>query len=226
MDCSIRLHVADNVSRERIPEAKSRVEKMHLLRESLRERLAEANERMAKYYNRNHIPKQFKKGQLVKLSTRNFRFKYPKLAPRWVGPFRITERIGGQAYRLALPTKYARLHDVFPVQFLEEYHPRQGDHETLPLPELVEDQEEWEVQEVRDSKTIDGVLHYLVKWTGWPSEYDSWEPAPHLANAPKKIQEFEKQKKRVSTKEPERADVRDLIMEERPPKKARRMRKT
>jgi len=52
------------------------------------------------------------------------------------------------------------------------------------------------VQEIRDAKTFDGVLHYLVKWVGWPSEYDSWEPAEHLVGAPKKVKEFERARKR------------------------------
>jgi hypothetical protein len=51
------------------------------------------------------------------------------------------------------------------------------------------------VQEICDAQTFDGALHYLVKWTGWLSEYDSWEPAEHLAKAPKKIQEFEHARK-------------------------------
>jgi hypothetical protein len=228
MDCSIRLHldVADNASRERIPEARARVEKLHELRRKLRERLAEANERMAKYYNRNHIPKQFKKGQLVKLSTKNIRLKYPKLAPRWIGPFRVIERIGGQAYRLALPEKYSRLHDVFPVQLLEDYHLRGQDIDFLPMPDLEEDEDEWEVQEVRDAKKIDGIQHYLVKWAGWPSEYDSWEPAHHLKNAPRKIREFEASLKRASRKTARKRpvqsdsdvddDARDLLLESTP----------
>ena len=194
MDCNIRLHLPDTTTK--IPEASARIEKLHQLRQSLRERLAQANERMAKYYNRNHVPKQFKKGQLVKLSTRNLRLKCPKLAPRWIGPFRILERIGAQAYRLALPDVYSRLHDVFPIQFLEDYHLRQGDDNThLPMPELEDEQDEWEIQEIRNAKKFDGALHYLVKWTGWPSEYDSWEPADNLKNAPQKIKEFERRKR-------------------------------
>jgi hypothetical protein len=43
MDCTIRFRVADNVSSERIPEAKARVERLHELRQKLRGRLAEAN---------------------------------------------------------------------------------------------------------------------------------------------------------------------------------------
>ena len=197
MDCSIRLHLPEDPHQERVPEARSRLEKLHELRQLLRDRLAEARERMAKYYNRKHIPKQFKKGQLVKLSARNLKFKHPKLAPRWLGPFRILERIGAQAYRLALPDKYQRVHNVFPVQFLEDYHTRNNDDNlSLPMPDLEDDNDEWEVQEIRDSKTFTGVLHYLVKWQGWPSEYDSWEPALHLTNAPQKIKEFEHLKKR------------------------------
>lgn len=69
------------------------------------------------------------------------------------------------------------------------------------MPDLVDEQEEWEVQEIRD-----GVLDYLVKWTGWPSEYDSWEPAEHLTGAPTKIKEFECAKKR---KRKEQADSED-----------------
>ena len=30
---------------------------------------------MARYYNANHIPKQFKVGDWIKLSTKNLRFK-------------------------------------------------------------------------------------------------------------------------------------------------------
>ena len=79
--------------------------------------------------------------------------------------------IGSQAYRLALPEQYERLHDVFPIQLLEEYHAR-DEQETLPLPELEDDLDEYEVEEIREKRTIKGKLHYLIKWTGWPSEYN------------------------------------------------------
>jgi hypothetical protein len=79
-------------------------------------------------------------------------------------------------------------------RILEAYHARDGE-EPLPMPDLATE-EEWEIQEIRDSKRFGGALYYLVKWTCWPSEYDSWEPAEHLANAPKKVTEFEKTRKR------------------------------
>src|SRR5437667_11200413 len=91
---------------------------------------------MAAYYNACHVPKQFKTGSFVKLSTKNLKLKYPKLAPRWIGPFRILKQIGGQAYELALPEKYARLHPVFPLQLLEEYHLRHDDDVLMKMLKL------------------------------------------------------------------------------------------
>ena len=42
----------------------------------------------------------------------------------------------------------------------------------MPLPELEDNPEEYEVEEIREKRTIRGKTHYLVKWTGWPLEYN------------------------------------------------------
>jgi hypothetical protein len=96
-----------------------------------------------------------------------------------------------------LPNKYSCLHDVFPVQLLEDYHQREGNENEGkgPLPDLIEEQEEWEVQEICNAQKFNRALHYLIKWTGWPSEYDSWEPAKHLAKASRRVHKFEKKQK-------------------------------
>ena len=217
-DCEIRIDVADNVIERRIPAAKDRVEKLHKLRQELRLRLVEAQERMATYYNTRHVPKQFKIGDLVKLSTKNLKLKCRKLSPRWIGPFRVLERIGGQAYRLALPTKYARLHPVFPIQLLEDYHRCHNDTELMAMPDLEDPQDEWDVEEVRDKRRIQGTIHYLVKWAGWPSEYNSYEPASHLAGAPKAVADYERKLKR-KRKEASQANVDEASDSEGAPRK-------
>ena len=45
-----------------------------------------------------------------------------KLSPRFIGPYEILERVGPVAYRLALPLKLAKLHDVFHVSMFRRYH--------------------------------------------------------------------------------------------------------
>ncbi|GKC08645.1 hypothetical protein Tco_1000255, partial [Tanacetum coccineum] len=46
--------------------------------------------------------------------------KKGKLAPRYVGPFEITERIGLVAYRLRLPQDLNGVHDMFHVSNLKK----------------------------------------------------------------------------------------------------------
>jgi transposase InsO family protein len=190
----IDISAEDSTTKGEIPAARDRIEKLQELRNKLREELFNSQERQAKYYNQKHQPRLFKRGNLVKLSTRNLRLKNKKLQPRWIGPFRILERIGFQAYRLALPEKYSQLHDVFPIQLIEEYKPRKG-QPLLPLPDLEEDAE-WEVEEVKDQAEIKGQLCYLVKWEGWPTEYNQWVPAEDMEHAQSAIKRYERLKKR------------------------------
>ena len=197
-DPEFHVDVADDIPRGEIPAARDRVEKLYKLRMALREQLLKAQERQMRYYNQRHTPIEFKRGSLVKLSTCNLKLKDKKLQPRFVGPFRVTEVVGTQAYRLALPEQYARLHDVFPVQLLERYHQsddqREGDIK-LPLPELEDDPNKYKLKEIRDKKTIRGQIHYLVKWTGWPSEYNQWVPEDGMANAHEMVRSFEKSRR-------------------------------
>ena len=76
----------------------------------------------AKYYDKKRKDVHFQAGDLVLLSTRNIRLKGTpaKLQKRFVGPFQITEVIGQQAYRLALPEDW-KIHPVFHVSLLKDW---------------------------------------------------------------------------------------------------------
>ena len=49
--------------------------------------------------------------------------KRGKLAPRYIRPFEILERVGTVAYRLALPPCFSSVHEVFHVSMLRMYTP-------------------------------------------------------------------------------------------------------
>jgi hypothetical protein len=195
INLNLDLDLEDELPRG-VPAAKDRIEKLHQLRQTLRDHWAEAVETQQRNYNQKHKPIQFKKGDLVGLSTRHLRFKGSsrKLAPRFIGPFRILERIGQQAYRLALPNKYAQLHNVFPVQLLEPWSIRAGE-DILPMPDLDDEDPEWEVEEVKAKQVFKGITYYLVKWAGWPTEYNQWIPADDMTNCQRLISQFEKTRK-------------------------------
>ena len=63
---------------------------------------------------------------------------------------------------------------------------------------------------------MEGTLYYLVKWTGWPSEYNSYKPASYLENTPDVIRAFERKLKR---KQKARQDEDD---DETPPRPSKR----
>ncbi|XP_059635216.1 uncharacterized protein LOC132277372 [Cornus florida] len=68
--------------------------------------------------------------ELIELTTEKVRViqqrimrfgKKGKLSPRYIGPYKILERIGAVAYQLELPEELSRLHDVFHVSMLRKY---------------------------------------------------------------------------------------------------------
>ena len=62
------------------------------------------------------------------------------------------------------------------------------------MPNL-EDDQEWEIKEVKDKTKQKGETYYLVKWEGWPTEYNLWIPERSMENAKEAIQRFERQQK-------------------------------
>nr|GFD25315.1 putative reverse transcriptase domain-containing protein [Tanacetum cinerariifolium] len=48
--------------------------------------------------------------------------KRGKLNPRYVGPFKVLERIGDVAYKLDLPEELSRVHNAFHVSNLKKCH--------------------------------------------------------------------------------------------------------
>ncbi|KAF5824265.1 putative nucleotidyltransferase, Ribonuclease H [Helianthus annuus] len=86
----------------------------------IRNRMAAARDRQKSYADKRRKPLEFAVGDHVILKVSPWKGvvcfgKRGKLNPRYVGPFKILERIGKVAYKLGLPAELGNVHDVFHV---------------------------------------------------------------------------------------------------------------
>ncbi|GKA78202.1 putative reverse transcriptase domain-containing protein [Tanacetum coccineum] len=91
----------------------------------IKERLKAARDRQKSYADNRRKPLEFEVGDRVLLKVSPWKGavwfgKKGKLAPRYVGPFEILERLGPVAYRLRLPQELNSVHDTFYVSNLEK----------------------------------------------------------------------------------------------------------
>jgi hypothetical protein len=104
----------------------------------IRESLKVAQSRQKSYAEKRR-DLSFKIGDFIYLKvspmrgTHRFKVK-EKLAPRYVGPFKIVDRKGEVAYQLELPPQLSDVHDVFHMSQLKKC--LRVPEEQLPLEEL------------------------------------------------------------------------------------------
>ncbi|GJX83396.1 putative reverse transcriptase domain-containing protein [Tanacetum coccineum] len=92
---------------------------------TIRQRLQAARDRQRSYANVRRKPLEFQVRDrvMLKVSTRKgvIRFgKRGKLNPRYIGPFKILDRVGLVAYKLELPEELSNVHSIFYVSNLKK----------------------------------------------------------------------------------------------------------
>ena len=131
------------------------------------------------------------------LSTKNIKLKHPgsrKLLPKYLGPFRVIRVVNPVAYELALPASMSQVHPVFHVSLLAEYR-SDGCVQPPPPPIELDEELEYEVEAILDKRTRKRgrllIPEYLIKWTGYGHEHNSWEPLSNLTHCVESIRAFE-----------------------------------
>ncbi|WVZ93134.1 LOW QUALITY PROTEIN: hypothetical protein U9M48_039140, partial [Paspalum notatum var. saurae] len=156
----------------------------------IQENLKRAQSRQKSYSDRRRRPLVFKEGDHVYLRVSPMKGVHRfgvkgKLAPRYVGPFKISEKCGPVAYRLELPPRLAAVHDIFHVSQLKR---------CLRVPEEEIDTSQVQIEpdltyEARPVKVLDRkqrstrrstVTMYKVQWSEHTEEEATWETEEYL----------------------------------------------
>ncbi|GJR10548.1 putative reverse transcriptase domain-containing protein [Tanacetum coccineum] len=151
----------------------------------IKERLKAARDRQKSYADNRRKPLEFEVGDQVLLKVLPWkgvvRFGTKgKLAPRYVGPFEILERIGPVAYRLRLPQELSSVHDTFHVSNLKKCLADENMH--VPLKEIkvdktlhfVEEPVEIMDREIKKLK-CSRILIVMVYWYSKRGPKFTWE---------------------------------------------------
>ena len=130
-------------------------------------------------------PAQYQINKQVWLEAKHLTLPYQtvELAPKCHGPFRIMKQISPVTYKLELPPAWT-IHPVFHASLLTLYHETKehGTNYQWPPPEMIDDQEEYEVEQVISHQYYGHkkALQYLIQWKGYSVTDDTWEPADQV----------------------------------------------
>jgi hypothetical protein len=167
-----------------VKEAEERVE-------VIKENLKAAQMRQKSYHDKGKTVREYQVGEKVYLrvsptkGVQRFGVK-GKLAPRYNGPYEITEICGPVAYRIRLPERFAAIHNVFHVSQL-----RKCAHE--PELKVINEANAWiqpdlslvehpiRILDTKERKTRrESMTMYKVLWNHHTKEEATWETEHYL----------------------------------------------
>nr|GEX08030.1 putative reverse transcriptase domain-containing protein [Tanacetum cinerariifolium] len=163
----------------------------------IKQRMQAARDRQKSYTDLKHKAMEFQVGDKVMLKVSPWkgvvRFrKRGKLNPRYVGPFKVLEKIGKFTYKLELPEELSRVHNTFHVSNLQKCHADEplavmldGLHFNDKLHFVEEPMEivDCEVKRLKQSR----IPLVKVRWNSkrgpdftWEHEDQFWKKYPHF----------------------------------------------
>ncbi|KAI3802063.1 hypothetical protein L1987_30187 [Smallanthus sonchifolius] len=151
----------------------------------IRDNIRVARSRQKIYADKRRKPLEFQVGDLVLLKVSPWKGvihfgKKDKLAPRYVGPFKILERIGKVAYKLELPPSLGNVHPTFHVSNLKKCLTDENLHipiddvrinETMHFVEKPEEIMDREIKQLKRSR----IPIVKVRWESKRGPEFTWE---------------------------------------------------
>src|ERR1700722_4907935 len=105
-------------------------------------------------------------------------------------------KVGLAAYELDMPSAW-KGYCIFNQDRLKKYYKlkfqSQKDNMAPPKPELIDDVEEYKVEAILAERIQRGVMEYLIKWKGYTTENNTWEPEENITNVKDILQKFKAQ---------------------------------
>ena len=157
--------------------------------------MKESQRSMKKQFDkRRRNPQGLKVGEHVWLKNKNIQSNRPskKLDNKRYGPFRITKDIGLGVFQLELPESWM-IHNVFNEDLLTRcVEPTfKGQHrEPAPPLTIINEEEEYEVEEVWKYRKRGQRIQYLVHWKGYRDKHDQWIAETGLPHAKQVVEDY------------------------------------
>ena len=205
-DLGYNPYMPDDVVRD--PEFSKLVQdtKVFLLRQEAflkmtQDAMSEAQSRMKLYYDKNRPVQIFEVGDEVLLDGKNLDIRHKgfaqssKLAPRYIGPYRIVKKVQKDSYELSL-SKGLKLHPVFHTSLLKAYQQDKDRKQETSKVILHDGSEGHLVEAVLNHRKQNGKMQYKILWLGYNAEQATWEPIENLKQIPGLIDSYWKSKKK------------------------------
>ncbi|MCO5600904.1 hypothetical protein L7F22_055021 [Adiantum nelumboides] len=177
------------------------VQEMQDILIQVRDKLVHVQQKYQKQFNKHRRHAEFNEGDMVLLYVASHRYKtvksvFPKLRPRFYGPFKIIKKNSVVSYKLELPPSWGKLHPTFHISWLKQYI--QGDSPVLELSSYVPEIEDEHVilvpemiLDVRQKETRKKLTtEFLVKWMDLDESDSTWQTDEEMQQYPNLLQEF------------------------------------
>jgi hypothetical protein len=169
--------------------ARDRVVQLSKMRRICETRWKQALDRTKKNYNEKKVQIEFKINDKVFLNARNIISikSFKKLNYKYYDLYTINESINKISYKINFSSIMKNIHDVFHV-FLLKLANEKDDETSLFI--WVENEKQWEIEEIVDKRIKKNRTSYLIKWLEYSHSNNEWVKKENMSNVKKAKEKF------------------------------------